>query len=131
MNIVVAKYYGHVDPSQVEGQVDMSIPLALRRVWEAGANTTKVSFIHEDRLRGLQKDLDVLGGREKASAAIDAAREWLTAWDEGEAQGIAGAHATMKSYFEDAWVKQSKALDDENSETSEVDLLISDAVRSF
>ena len=109
MNIVVADYYGLLDRDKLDTEVDMSTAHALRALWVAGQGNTKVSHIHHTRLQPVQQAVSVLGGQEKASAALQEAKPWLEAWDEGERQGIELARATIRSHFDEAWVKQSAA----------------------
>jgi hypothetical protein len=110
--------------------VDLSRPFALRTLWLAGEGNTKVSHIHPSRLdnTAVGRSLEILGGRQKASSALEESQDWLSAWDDGEAQGKRIAESVMESFFEEAWVKSSAAAL-EVSPSDKLEILISDLVR--
>ena len=131
MNIVLSTYYKTHDPRQVQADVDVSVPMALRRLWVRGGGNVKVSHIHRSTQAELADCIRTLGGVEKASEALEEARQWLEAWDEGERQGIKVAHAVMEGYFADSWEKASEDRGGQPSEPRDPrDIAIERLIRS-
>ena len=88
MNIVLAAYYGDIPADKLPSNVDVSHPLALKRVWDAThQGGVKISSIATDRQAEIFGDIQLLGGMEKASQLLEEARDWLETWSDADAMG--------------------------------------------
>jgi len=117
VNIVLARYYGTVDPAQLPGNVDAEVPIALRRIFDAThQGGVKLSSAHINTLAEFAQEVTLLGGLDKASAALEEAHPWLRAWVEAEEQGRAVAQSVVTSHYDAARVKASEAMYEETTE---------------
>lgn len=103
LNVVLATYYKTSAPGQIEDQFDISYPLALREVWKASrSGTLKVSSAGAHQFTHVADQIQLLGGFEKASRALQENSPWLQAWDDGQRQGVELARAQWVAHMERA-----------------------------
>lgn len=103
MNAVVAAHYGLIPLEKVSSSeglnMDIDEPLAVRRIWES---TNSDSWRDELGREDLQKDVQLLGGRDAAVQKISSQVRVMQAWDEGEQLGYDMVHGYLLALHEGA-----------------------------